>query len=389
MTEKLVLAVVGLGFGAAFVPIYRSHPSIGRVIIVDADPTRSAQIGLRFGIPAEDCRTDISQVLDDAAVDAVHILTPVPSHTELTVRVMQAGKHCACAVPMATSLEDIDLILQTQQQYGVNYMMMETSVYGREYFELAAAYSSGELGTITLYRGFHVQNLDGFPTYWQGYPPMHYLTHALSPILNLLDTHPVTVSARGSGILTDERRSGDFNNPFPCEVGIFTLAGSSAIADITMAFFQTGRSYIEGFDIYGDRGGLEWSRNHDGPLTRYAMSGPTPPGTDNAWGHVGRGNTVTTSVLEPQDVVDTLTPELRPFTHSGSVRLPGMPAPTRVEAHHGGSHPHLVNEFVNSIVDAREPHVGTVRAAQWSAAGIVAHESALRGGVELEVPTYL
>src|SRR6218665_3100856 len=128
MTEKLVLAVVGLGFGAAFVPIYRSHPSIGRAIIVDVDPTRSGQIGLRFGIPAEDCRPDIYQVLDAAAVDGVHILTPVPYHTELTLRVMQAGKHCACAGPMETSLEDIDLILQTQQQYGGNYMMLETCV---------------------------------------------------------------------------------------------------------------------------------------------------------------------------------------------------------------------------------------------------------------------
>ena len=101
---------------------------------------------------------------------------------------------------------------------------------------------------------------------------MHYLTHALSPGLALLDTEVATVTARGSGVLTDDRRRGGFDNPFPAEVGLFTLRGSAAIAQVTMAFFQTGRSYYEGFSVYGDRGGVEWPADNDGPLTVYAMT---------------------------------------------------------------------------------------------------------------------
>jgi predicted dehydrogenase len=379
MPSNLTIAVVGLGFGRGFVPLYLSHPAVSRVIVVDSNAALAAEVAAAFGIAPVDCRTDISQVLDDPSVDAVHILTPVPTHAQLSVRVMEAGKHCACAVPMATSLVDLERILETRRRTGVNYMMMETSVYTREYFELASAYAAGELGTLTLYRGFHIQNLDGYPQYWQGYPPMHYLTHALSPILELLRTRPVTVSARGAGVLAEERRTGGFNNPFPCEVGLFTLDGTSTVADITMAFFQTGRPFLEGFDVYGDRGGMEWPRDMDGPVTRFAMSGPSGG---------KRGNTVTTATVEPADRVDTLTPALRPFVRPHSVRLPKMPASVLVESHHGGSHPHLADEFINAIVESREPHVDARRAAQWSAAGIVAHKSALQGGVELRIPSF-
>jgi hypothetical protein len=47
----------------------------------------------------------------------------------------------------------------------------------------------------------------------------------------------------------------------------------------------------------------------------------------------------------------------------------------------GDSHPHLVHEFVRSIVEGRPPAIGAV-----TAAGICAHESAMQGGRVVEVP---
>ena len=47
---------------------------------------------------------------------------------------------------------------------------------------------------------------------------------------------------------------------------------------------------------------------------------------------------------------------------------------------HHGSHPHLVHEFVRSIVEQRKPWIDWELAANITGAGILAHESALRGG---------
>ena len=373
----LTVAVVGLGFGQDFVPIYASHPDVDRVVLVDPDAERLAGTGARFAIA--DRRTDIQQVLDDPGVDAVHILAPVHLHADLSVAVLEAGLHCACAVPMATSLADIDRIIAAQAAAGTSYMMMETSVYGREYLSVEQLYRGGEIGDLTLYRGFHIQNLDGFPAYWQGYPPMHYLTHALSPVLALLDTTVATVQSQGAGRLTPERTVGGFDNPFPTEVGLFRLHDSDALVDITMSFFQTARSYIEGFALYGDRGGIEWPIDNDGDLTRFEMSGPAP-GT--------RGNAVRTRPLTPRTFPELLPAELAQFVTASEVLLPGMTEPAPVTAAHGGSHPYLVDEFVASIVADRPARVDVHRSAAWTAPGICAHDSALAGGTLVEVPHY-
>ena len=65
-------------------------------------------------------------------------------------------------------------------------MMMETVVYSREYLFVKELYDKGELGRIQFLRGSHQQDMDGWPDYWPGLPPMHYATHCVSPCLALL-----------------------------------------------------------------------------------------------------------------------------------------------------------------------------------------------------------
>jgi len=65
-------------------------------------------------------------------VDAVHLLTPVSTHADLTVAALDAGKHVACAVPLATSLDDLRRVVSAQARSGRTYMMMETAAFARE-----------------------------------------------------------------------------------------------------------------------------------------------------------------------------------------------------------------------------------------------------------------
>ena len=376
-SDGLAIAVVGLGFGEDFVPIYLSHPAVASVVLVDPDAERRAEVAQRFGVT--DTRADLADVLADDTVDAVHVLAPVHFHADYAIRVLEAGKHCACAVPMATRLADLERIVAAEAGTGKRYMMMETSVYGREYLAVEELYRRGEVGDLTVYRGFHIQNLDGYPPYWQGFPPMHYLTHALSPVLALLDTTAESVLCLGSGRLAEERTTGNFNNPFPTEVGLFTLARSDVVADIQMSFSQTARSYIEGFAMYGQRLGIEWPTDHYGPLLRHTMSEPRPG---------GRGNQVCSEPFQPRDFTELLPSELTPFVRPSQVQLPGMREPAPVDAEHSGSHPYLVAEFVDSIVAERPARIDAVRAAEWTAPGICAHESALAGGTRIEIPRF-
>jgi predicted dehydrogenase len=372
----LHVGVVGLGFGSDFLPIYLRHPAVREVSIADTDPVRLAAIGDAYGVARR--HDGLDSLLADPDVDAVHLLAPVRFHAPQSIAVLEAGKHCACAVPMATTLEDLDAIIAAQERSGRQYMMMETTVFSREYFYVRSLLDSGVLGDLTFYRGFHLQDLDGFPSYWRGYPPMHYLTHALSPALALTSTTVEAVQCLGSGRLTPERR-GDFDNPFPLEVGLFRLRGHDMAVDITLSFFQTARAYTEGFSVYGSQVGVEWPTAEGGPLAVHEF-GPIPEG--------GRGRSVVVREVEPPDRADLLPPEVAGFTRPGPVvPAPGL-APVEVGAGHGGSHPHLVHEFLTAIVNGRAPLPDARTSAAWTAAGICAHQSALAGGELVAVPDF-
>ncbi|MEJ6646640.1 MAG: Gfo/Idh/MocA family oxidoreductase, partial [Akkermansiaceae bacterium] len=104
MSNSPNIAIVGLGFGAEFIPIYQRHPNANLVAICQRTESALNEIGDKYGI--EKRYHNFEDVLADPAIDAVHINSPIPNHAEQTIAALKAGKHVACTVPMATSVED-------------------------------------------------------------------------------------------------------------------------------------------------------------------------------------------------------------------------------------------------------------------------------------------
>ena len=55
---------------------------------------------------------------------------------------------------------------------------------------------------------------------------------------------------------------------------------------------------------------------------------------------------------------------------------------------HGGSHPHLVSEFVGALSQNRDPWPNATTSANWTCVGILAHQSALKGGEIVKLPAF-
>ena len=372
---SIEVLVVGTGFGRGFLHLYAEHPWVTRVGLCDIDSRELARVAAEFGI--EDTYSSLDDALASGHWDAVHIATPVFLHVEQTLAVLASGRACASAVPMATSLDDIARVIDAVGD--ATYMMMETALYSREYLHALSLRDSGRLGRISYLSGAHMQDLDGFPPYWMGYAPMQYATHIVAPLLGLAGVQAASVSCLGSGELLPQHR-GTSANSFPVESALFRLSGPDALAaQVTVSFFENARGYTEGFNVYGEYAALEWpSQEGDSPVLH--VSGP------NDAAHRGRPST---RVVEPAPDVAHLLPEsLRGFTRHGTWSAGrGMPL-LDVDASHGGSHPHLVHEFVSAVVQARPSAVDARIAASITAPGIVAHDSAMQGGAALDIPQY-
>ena len=202
--KKLSVAIVGLRFGGAFPPIYLQHPDVGHVAVCDANEELLHTYGERFKIERRFARFE--DVLADREIDAVHLVTGIPLHTQMTLAALRAGKHCACTVPMATSIADLRAIVAEQRKCGKNYMMMETAVYTYHFLLAREMQRRGEFGRIQFLRGAHYQDMEHWPDYWMGLPPMWYATHAIAPLLALTGSRATKVHCLGSGVMREELR---------------------------------------------------------------------------------------------------------------------------------------------------------------------------------------
>ena len=373
--SKIRVALVGLGFGGEFASIYLNHPNVEYLGICDANEHRLANISGKFGI--ERCHTDIQEVIDSDEYDAVHIVTSIPLHAEHTVAVLESGKHCACTVPMATSIEDLKAIVAAQRKSGKNYMMMETSVYHREFLFAKEMYERGEMGDIALLKGAHYQDMEKWPPYWEGLPPMWYATHAISPLLAITKTRATKVHCFGSGRLREELQE-QYGNPYPAETAIFQLEGMDAALEVTRTLFHTARSYTESFSVYGEDAAFEWQQLEDESPILFRMA-PYQPGNVRP---------ITEERIKVPDRQDLLPKPIARFTQRGIYDESNPHLSFMQGGGHGGSHPHLVHEFVSSIVENRKPAIDAVTAANWTAAGICAHESAMKGGELVVIPSF-
>ncbi len=369
--RKLNVAIIGLGFGAEFIPIYQRHPDANMYAICQRNRDKLSQIGDAFGIAARYQRYE--DVLADPKVDFVHINTPIPDHAPMSIAALKAGKHVMCTVPMATSIEDCRKIVELVKETGLKYMMAETVVYAREYLYVKELYDKGELGKVQFLQASHQQDMDGWPNYWPGLPPMHYATHCVGPCLALTDAEAEYVSCFGSGTIREEL-IGKYHSPFAVETCHIKLANSDVTARIYRSLFDTARQYRESIDVYGSKKSFEW---------------PLVEGEKPVLHTAKKPEHEIPQRIDVPDFAHRLPEPIRMFTTRGVYDLDEHQHLSFTQgAGHGGSHPHLAHEFLRALVEERDPFPNAVQSANWTCVGICAHESAMKGGEIVRLPAF-
>jgi hypothetical protein len=262
----------------------------------------------------------------------------------------------ACAVNSMRKL-DIDL--------GQFVVIFGPAPMGQMMVQMAKRWGAGPLRArpfLLLSR----RNEMWWPDYWYGFPPMHYATHAVSPLLALAGGEVESVVCFGSGTIRKEYAE-KYGSPFAIETALMKLRDSDLACEVTRSLFDTIRQYRESFDVYGTKLTFEWEQ----------IAGENPvlySGFEDA------------ERVEVPDYGSRLPEGIARYTIHGVYDEEHEHTSFIQGAGHGGSHPHLAHEFVRAIVEGRESFVDARRAANWTMAGICAHTSAIQGGKRVEIP---
>ena len=369
--DTINVAIVGLGFGAEFIPIYQKHPHANLYAICQRTQAKLDEVGDAFGI--EHRYTSYDALLNDSEIDAVHINTPIPDHASQSIKALKAGKHVACTVPMATTVEECEEIVKLTQETGLTYMMMETVVYAREFLFMKELYEQGELGKVQFLKASHQQDMDGWPNYWPGLPPMYYATHCVGPVLGLTRAEAEYVSCFGSGTIREELHQ-HYNSPYAVETTHIKFRNSDLTGHIYRSLFDVARQYRESFEVYGSKKAVEWPLIEGKPLVVHTAKKPEPEIPEE---------------VESPDYAKLLPEAIQHFTTKGVYDEDEHQHLSFTQgAGHGGSHPHLVHAFLDALVKGQDPYPNAVQSANITCVGIIAHESAQKNGEVMKMPEF-
>jgi len=368
--KKVRLGVVGGGFGSRF--YWHEHPSCDVAAVTDlrADRRRTLQEVYRCET-AYDSLEEMLRRPED--LDAVAVFSGAPDHFRHVKMAMDRGLHVISAVPAVMSLEEAERLRDLKEQTGLRYMMAETSYYRQaaiyarnlhrergfgevHYSELEYYHDRGDLDALATDKNSRFFEPDGSKSWRWGLPPMHYPTHCLGLLTGVTGERIRRVSCLGWGgrhpWLDDNR----YDNPFWNESALMqTTAGHMVRCNV---FWLVG-GHGERARWFGERGSLHM-----------AIDGLH----DDAWMPRSRA-------LDRHESVETV--DVPDYWKSDM-----LPEPMRHASGHGGSHVFLAAEFINALVEDREPAVDVYEALAMTVPGIVAHQSALRDGEQLDVPSF-
>lgn len=360
-TKRIRLGVVGGNFGATF--LWHEHPNCSVTGVTDLVPERRET--LRKNYKCDKAYDSLEDMLKQARdIDAVAVFSGAPDHAKHVKMCMERGLHVVSACPVCLTLEDAHMIKELKEKTGLKYMMAESSYYLQDCIFARNLFKQGGFGELFYSEVEYYHNFcdsenhpdkkgtlfrwpDGRRTWRWGYPPMLYSTHSLAFVVGVTRERIKRVSCLGWGqpdfpTLKDNVYKNPFFNGF--------------------AAMQTDQGHMCRCNQF-------WNCKANG--------------VEANW--FGTERTLYMAHMGVHDQVQV---------PGGQVRVPKywesdmLPKPMRHDSGHGGSAVFISAEFINALLDDREPAIDLYESLAMTVPGIVAHESSLRNGEQLAVPSF-
>jgi predicted dehydrogenase len=192
--DTVSVGVVGLGYwGPNLARNFAAIPGCELAWLCDADAASRERVSRMF--PGARLTADLDDLLTDPELDAIVLGTPVPTHAELAVRAVQAGKHCFVEKPLAQSAADAERAVDAAQRAGRMLMVGHLLEYHPGVRKLKELTASGELGEEIYYIYGNRLNLGKLRADENALWSLG--AHDVSVVLYLADEQPSEVVAHG------------------------------------------------------------------------------------------------------------------------------------------------------------------------------------------------
>lgn len=195
-----------LGAGGIATAPYGVLPNVGHyddiavVAIADTDAELATAVAKQYGIPR--AYSSLTQMLDEAQLDAVVNLTPIPVHAATSKMILERGLHLATEKPLASTLAEADELIAIADSAGLIIVAAPPDLLYEPYETAARLVREQTIGKVAFarVRSSHA-GPGGSATGWPSNPTWFY-QQGSGPLLDMgvYGIHEIT------GILGPARR---------------------------------------------------------------------------------------------------------------------------------------------------------------------------------------
>ena len=367
--RKLRIGIVGGRFGCSFQ--FHEHPDCIVEAVSDLRPERRKRLMKTYNCSKS--YPSLEELVKDKKIDAVGVYTEGPNHVKHVLECLKHGKHVLCAVPAFWgSVEEGYALHEAVKQSGLIYMMAETSYYQQFTISARKFYQEGKFGDLyyceSEYQHDGLEQLyfeNGKRTWRHGVAPMHYPTHCTAHLISITGERLTQVSCHGWGDDDPILKDNAYQNPFWNESAMFTT--------------NQGKAFRVNVWWKGAHMGCERAQWIGSKMSFYASN------------RLGMGATIVnnTQIMGKDDAGFARTESKAiPYEQPHWWETDLLPEPLRHNSGHHGSHTFLTHEFVDACLQERKPTVDIYEALAYTMPGVIAHESALKGGASMSIPQF-
>ncbi|MCL2515441.1 MAG: Gfo/Idh/MocA family oxidoreductase [Microbacteriaceae bacterium] len=307
---------------------------LGRTVTVyslDGAPELARQYGFELA-------DDLDEVLRTS--DLIDVVTPTPSHREITVAALEAGLPVICEKPLGATQADAVAVAEAARAAGLPVFPAHVVRYMPDYAALKAALDAGRIGPVAIARWWRHGEAPGAGSWFHDESAgggivrdlmIHDLDQALWQLGEVVEVYGVQSGASETG------------EPNAVAVAVLTHA-SGAISQLTASWGPRGTTFRTGYAVFGAEGMLRSDSDRNGP---YLADVP--------------GDAASSGYMPPQTrAVSPYTAEIAGFLDV----VEGREAAARVGVDDGVAAVALAELVMQSIAEGRAIPVGRVDAAE-------------------------
>lgn len=366
--EEIRLGIVGCRRGGSFARVAEVLQGVRVTAVMDVKEETAGRLARDSGV--ETVFTDYERLLDEAPIDAVVIASPIALHGEQAVAALDHNIHVLSEVPACHDLDAARALARAAERSTATYMFAENCCYMDEPVLVARMARAGCFGDLIYGEAEYLhdckdlwRNAQGNLT-WRGtYLDIKviYITHSLGPLLEVFDDRVTQISARAYG-----------------SAGVFDPEVDRPIGHVILLETTKGATLKVRIDNAAPR-----------PSTHFYLVQGTEGAYESARGFGDKSKVWLASDHDESHVYDSA------HWHDLMAEYANRFIPERLSVGeqarrggHGTSEYWLMQDFLKSIREGTPSPIDVHRGLDYTVPGIVARQSAERGGTPLPVPDF-